>query len=164
MDRVVGEASDGRADRGYGGPEGIGSRELWLTDSPRFVDHHLAADYPGEPSHCGLRVNRKWLVHYDFKVGVQYLRVSEWLGLTGVLPVPDIPVAWWAPEGLRSPTIAWARYSLGQDVHPVPITCVTLIARMFALPKPWPRRPAELIPIFRGLSNGIFKKDGRGTP
>ena len=165
MDRLVGATHDGRADRRSGGQEGEGSyRELWLTDWPRLAEHPRAAAYEGELLHCGLRIDHKWIVHYDLLLGVQYGRTSDWPAATAALPLPDLPLAWWPPEGLRSSPLAWARYNLGQEVDPPPLTCVTLVARMLGLPPPWPRRPVELVRTLRG-HYGIFQyAQSQGAP
>lgn len=150
MDRVVSTPRNGGCDRRAGGPqgeggEGAGDRELWLTDCQVLVDRRRASPYQHELLHCGLRVYEAWIVDYDPINGVRYSRPTDWPKLTAVAELPGIRVVWWAPAGLRSPLMESARYSLGSAIDPPPLTCVTLIARMLGLPKPWPRRPVELV-------------------
>lgn len=85
----------------------------------------------------------------DYDDGVRYSRVSEWREPVGVLPLDDRAILWFPPEGMKSPLLRWARYSLGAALDPPPLTCVTLVARMLGLPRPWPRRPVELVSLLR---------------
>ena len=169
MDRVVSTTPDGDHDLRTGGQAHEGScreagcREVWLTDWPTLSEHPRAAAFADELLHCGLRLDSKWIVHYDLLLGVQYSRTSDWPAETAVLPIPDCPLVWWAPEGLRSSPLAWARYSLGQDIYPTPLTCVTLIARMLGLPPPWPRRPVGLVLTLRG-HYGLWPKENLSPP
>lgn len=156
MDRLVCTTPDGVPDRRYGGQarEG-GCREVWLTDWPRLSERPRAAAFADELLHCGLRVDSTWILHYDLILGVQYGRTSDWPAEVAILELPDLPIAWWPPGGLRTSPLAGARYSLGQDVDPPPLTCVTLVARMLGMAQPWPRRPVQLVRTLRG-QYGLF--------